>query len=110
MPFAASLNFFILLQLSDSRYFALVTYGYDGRRSRKVSKLPNGYGAAAHLGKLACNLYLILPHVYIKATTAGETICSTQFLQYGDSSARRMKSSHSPSPSLEPVLGPDDGV
>lgn len=74
--------------LADWRYFALVTYGYivagagagaaagrswsrRRRRSRsnsKVRKLPERQRRPPW--KLWCNLYLILPHVYIKATRA----------------------------------------
>ncbi|KAI8043916.1 hypothetical protein M5D96_000062 [Drosophila gunungcola] len=35
MPFVCLPKVLLLLQLSDSRYFGLVTYGYDGRRSSK---------------------------------------------------------------------------
>jgi len=114
MTFACLPKVFLLLQLSDSRYFTLVTYGYDGAKEAEgAERWANCQTGdededAAHLGKLACTLYLILPHVYIKATTAGETTCSIQFLQYGDGSARRVSSFSStsgPGPSWKWVLG-----
>lgn len=102
--------------LADWRYFALVTYGYivagagagaaagrswswSRRRRRsnsKVRKLPERQRRPPW--KLWCNLYLILPHVYIKATRAhkeGQNYTQPhsrtlwQFVQYGASRGMR---------------------